>query len=206
MHPLTSGYNINAFNTIENTKGRRYFFDEWVRGSVVNSAGKEIASEDYYFNLDKVNNDLLVTKDKKEIIQIKKESVKEIHFTDKIGMAFEFTRVEKISPYRFVEVIVKTAKYNVYKSINTRLVKSNYTTNGITESGNPYDEYVDAPEYFIMYKDELRPVQLKFRSMKSKLKEESKMVNQFYADHLEDEVDENYLKNLIIYISQPAAK
>jgi hypothetical protein len=38
--------------------------------------------------------------------------------------------------------------------------------------------------------------------MKSVLKEESKKVNDFYADHLNDEVDENYLINLVNYINK----
>jgi hypothetical protein len=205
MHPITSGYNINSFNSVENTKGRRYYFDEWVKGSVINNAGKEIKNEDYYFNFDKVTNNLLVTKDKKEIIEVNKESLKEIHFSEK-GIDYDFEMVEKINPYKFVEVLVKNDKVSLYKTINTRLVKANYTTNGITESGNAYDEYVDAPTYYINYKGELRPVLLKFKSMKSDLKEESKKVNDFYADHLNDEVDENYLKSLVIYINQQAGK
>jgi hypothetical protein len=201
MHTMTSGYSINSFNSAENTKGRRYFFDEWVKGSVISSTGKEISNDEYFFNFDKVNNNLLVTKDKKEIIEVNKESIKEIHFTEK-GVEYHFTKEEKITPFRFVEVLVKNDKLSVYKTINTHLVKANFTTNGLTESGNAYDEYVDAPTYFISIKDEFRPVSLKFRSMKSVLKEESKKVNDFYADHLNDEVDENYLINLVNYINK----
>ena len=205
MHPITSGYNINSFNSAENTKGRRYYFDEWVKGSVINNAGKEISNEDYFFNFDKVTNNLLVTKDKKEIIEVDKESVKEIHFTNK-GIEYDFEMVEKITPFKFVEVLIKNDKISLYKTINTRLVKADYTTNGITESGNAYDEYVDAPSYYISYKGELRPVLLKFKSMKSDLKEDSKKVNDFYSDHLNDEVDESYLKSLVIYINQQGSK
>jgi hypothetical protein len=201
MHPLTSGYNINSFNTADNTKGRRYYFDEWVKGNVVSSNGKEISNEDYFFNFDKVNNDLLVTKDKKEIIEVNKESVKEIHFTEN-GIDYNFEKVDKISTYRFVEVLVKNDKISLYKTINTRMVKANYTTNGLTESGNPYDEYVDEPNYIIKYNEDFRPVQLKFRSIKSALKEESKKVKDFYADHLNDEVDENYLKGIVNYLNK----
>jgi hypothetical protein len=199
MHPIMSGSAINSFNSPENTKGRRYYFDEWVKGTVISSSGKEISSEDYFFNFDKVTNSLLVTKDKKEIIEVNKESIQEIHFSDK-GTVYDFAKEEKISPFKFVEVLVKNEKVSLYKTINTRLVKANYTTNGISESGNPYDEYVDAPAFFISYKGEFKPVILKFSSIKSNLKEESKKVNDFYADHLNDEVDENYLKSLVNYI------
>jgi hypothetical protein len=200
MHSLANGYNLNAFNSSENTKGRRYFFDEWVKGSIVSAAGKEINGDEYFFNFDKVNNNILVTKDKKEVIEVNKESIKEIHFTEK-GIEYNFEKAEKISSYRFVEVLVKNDKLSLYKTINTKLVKANYTTNGLTESGNPYDEYVDEPSYILSYKGEFRPVILKFRSIKSNLKEESKKVNDFYADHLNDEVDEDYLKGLVIYIN-----
>jgi hypothetical protein len=200
MHPIVSGSGLNAFNYAENTKGRRYYFDDWVKGSVISSFGKEIGT-DYLFNFDKVTNALLVTKDKKEVIEVNKESIKEIHFNEK-GINYDFAKIEKISPYNFVQVLVKNDKVSLYKTIDTRLVKSNYNTNGLTESGNPYDEYVDAPAYYICYKGEFRPVLLKFKSIKSDLKEESKKVNDFYADHLNDEVDENYLKGMVIYINQ----
>jgi hypothetical protein len=201
MHPLISGYNINSFNSAENTKGRRYYFDEWVKGDVISSFGKDINNEDYLFNFDKVNNNLLVTKDKKEIIEVNKESVKEIHFIEK-DLTYNFEKVDKISPYRFVEVLVKNDKISLYKTINTHLVKANYNTNGLTESGNPYDEYVDEPTYFINYRGNFRPVLLKFRSIKSDLKEDAKKVNDFYADHINDEVDENYLKQIVIYLNK----
>ncbi len=201
MHPLTNSYNINTFNTVDNTKGRRYFFDEWVKGTVIDSSGKEIKNDEYFFNFDKIKNSLLVTKDKKEIIEVSKESIREIHFTDK-GVNYDFVKEEKITPNKLVEVLVRNERVGVYKTINTHLVKANYTTNGLTESGNPYDEFVDAPAYYICYKGAWSPVLLKFKSIKTVLKEESKKVNQFYADHLNDEVDENYLKSLAIYINQ----
>jgi hypothetical protein len=201
MQTLTNGYSINSFNSPENTKGRRYFFDEWVKGYVIANSGKQLGGDEYFFNFDKVNNNLMVTKDKKEIIEVNKDSLKEIHFTEK-GLSYEFVKEPKITAYKFVEVLQKSDKLSLYKTINTRLVKANFTTDGLTESGNPYDEYVDAPTYILCYNGEFRPVILRFRSIKSALKEESKKVNQYYEDHLYDEVDENYLKNLVIYINQ----
>ena len=200
MHPIMSGSGLNAFNSPENTKGRRYFFDEWVTGEIVSFNGKSIIGDQYLFNFDKVNNNILVTKDKKEVIEVNKDSIREIHFTDK-GVAYNFEKVAKISAFRFVEVLVKNDKLSLYKTISTHLVKANYTTNGLTESGNPYDEFVDEPVYIICYKGEYKPVQLKFRSIRSNLKEESKKVNDFYAEHLDDEVDENYLKSIVNYIN-----
>jgi hypothetical protein len=201
MTTLNNGYSLNSFNSPENTKGRRYFFDEWVTGSVVTNSGKQINGDEMYFNFDKVNNNLIVTKDKKEIIEVNKDSIKEIHFANK-DLSYDFVKEVRITPFRFVQLLQKNDHVSLYKTINTKLVKANYTTNGLSESGNPYDEYVDAPTYFVSYKGEFRPVILKFRSMKSALNEDSKKVNQYYADHLEDEVDENYLINLVIYINK----
>jgi hypothetical protein len=200
MHPIMNGSGLNSFNSPENTKGRRYFFDEWVTGEIVSFNGKSINGDQYLFNFDKVNNNILVTKDKKEVIEVNKDSIREIHFTDK-GVTYNFEKVVKISPFRFVEVLVKNDKLSLYKTISTHLVKANFTTNGLTESGNPYDEFVDEPTYIICDNGEYKPVQLKFRSIKSNLKAESKKVNDFYADHLNDEVDENYLKSMVIYIN-----
>ncbi len=202
MKTLTSGSNsVGSFNSTENTKGRRYFFDEWVRGTVISASGKKINSEDLYFNFDKVNNSLIVSKDKKEVIEVVGDSIREIRFASK-DQVYDFVKEEKISPQHFVQQLQKNDLLSLYKTINTKFVKSNYTTNGLSESGNPYDEYVDAPAYFISYKGEFRPVTLKFKSIKTALKEEPKKVNDYYDQHQNDEVDEDFLVNLVIYINK----
>jgi hypothetical protein len=203
MHPiLAPGGNLNAFRTTYSIKGNRFFFDDWVKGVIVKNSGELIDDSKYYFNFDKVNDNLLVTVDKEAIIEVYKDSVKSIKFKEKDKIYF-FEKVIPIQRYRFVQVLVKDNNgYSLYKTINTRFIAANYTTNGLTESGQPFDEHVDVNKYYIMYKDEVRPVELKFTSIKKALKENSSMAKDFYADYILDEVDETYLTNIVAFMNR----
>ncbi len=194
--------NINAFATNYNIKGTRYLFNEWVRGTVVKNTGEEITGDKYYFNFDKITNNLLVTVDKQQIIEVYKDSIQSFRFTEK-GELYAFEKIPSIERYRFVRVLLKnTEKYSLYKSMHTRLVAADFQTNGLTESGNPYDEYVDSRKYFIMYNGEVRPVELTFGSIKKALKENSSKAKDFYASHMMDEIDEVYLSAIVEYVNQ----
>jgi hypothetical protein len=202
FRPIVSSGRLFAYGTEQNIKGNRFLFDKWVKGTVVKNSGEEISGDKYYFNFDKVTDNLLVTIDKKEIIEVYKDSIQAFSFHEN-GEFYRFKKLIPIQRYRFVQVLLEDgAKYSLYKTINTRFVAADYNTNGLTESGNPYDEYVDRNQYFIMYKDEVRPVQLKFTSIKKALKENSSEVKDFYADHLMDEVNENYLTGIVEYLNK----
>jgi len=202
MHPLMSNGGINGPASAYGTKGTRMLFDDWVKGTVIKTTGEVIDGNKYYFNFDKVTNNLIVTLDKKEVIEVYKEFIQSFNFSDK-GKVFTFEKFVPIQRFRFVQVLVKdSAKYSLYKSVNTRFVAANYTTNGLTETGQLYDEFVDMNKYYIVYKEEIRPVELKFNKIKKALKEQSSRVKDFYADHLADEVDEKYLTGIVEYLNQ----
>ncbi len=202
MRPILNHGNMFSYGNEYNAKGTRLLFDEWVKGTVVKNSGEEITGDKYYFNFDKISNNLLVTVDKEEIIEVYKDSIQSFKFKDH-GKVYSFVKEVPIQRYKFVQVLVKDKdKYSLYKSINTRFVAADYNTNGLTESGHPYDEFVDMNKYYIRYKDEVRPVDLKFNSIKKALKENSSRAKDFYADHLMDEVDENYLTNIVEYLNQ----
>ena len=185
-HPIANGYTFNAFNAAE-----------------INSSNKEITGNDYFFNFDKISNSLLVTRDKKEIIEVNKESIKSMNLEEN-GVSFYFEKQDQINPDRFVQVLVKadSLKYSLYKNFNTKLKKSDYHTDGITESGKPYDEYVDEPAYFIFHRGEMKPVTLKIKSIKNAVKDDTKKLDNFYGDHNSEEIDENYLKKLVLYLNE----
>lgn len=201
MHPILSNGNIFAYGTNFNIKGTRYLFDEWVRGTVVKNSGEEIDGITYYFNFDKITNNLLVTIDKQQVIEVYKDSIQSFRFKEK-GELFAFEKFPTIERYRFVRVLIKDAdKYSLYKSMHTRFVGSDYQTNGLTETGNPYDEYVDSHKYYIVYNGEARLVELKFSSIKKALKEKVSLAKDYYAGHMMDEIDEAYLSEIVEYVN-----
>jgi hypothetical protein len=198
---ILSNGNLYAYNTNFSIKGTRFLFDEWVRGTVTKNSGEEISGNRYYFNFDKITNNLLVTVDKEQIIEVYKDSIQSFQFKQK-GELYAFEKFPTIERYRFVRALIKdTDKYSLYKSMHTKLVGSDFQTNGLTESGNPYDEYMDSHKYYIVYKGEVRPVELKFSSIKKALKENSSMAKDYYANHVMDEIDEAYLSGIIEYVN-----
>jgi hypothetical protein len=201
FHPIFTNGNIYAYGTNYNIKGTRLLFDGWVRGSVVKNSGEEINGDMYYFNFDKITNNLLVTVDKQQVIEVYKDSIQSFRFKEK-GELYSFEKFHAIERYRFVRVLIKnTDNYSLYKSMHTKLVGSDFQTNGLTETGNPYDEYVDSHKYYIVYKGEVRPVELKFSSIKKALKENSSMAKDYYANHIWDEIDEAYLSGIVEYVN-----
>ncbi len=193
--------NLNAYATNYNVKGNRLLFDEWVRGIVFKNSGEEISGNIYYFNFDKITNNLLVTIDKQQIIEVYKDSIQSFRFKEK-GELYAFEKFPAIERYRFVRILIKDAdKYSLYKTMHTKFVGANFETNGLTETGNPYDEYVDSHKYYIVYKGEVRPVELKFSSIKKALKENTSLAKEYYANHVMDEIDEAYLSGIVEYVN-----
>jgi len=202
MRPILGNGNMFAYGSQYNTKGTRFLFEDWVKGIVVKNSGEVIDADVYYFNFDKITDNLIVTVNKREIIEVYKDSIQSFKFKER-GKVYSFEKLPSVQRYRFVQVLVKDEhNYSLYKSINTRLIAANFTTNGLTESGNPYDEFVDINKYYIVYKDQVRPIELKFISLKKALKENSSRVKDFYASHIMDEVDENYAINMVEYLNE----
>jgi hypothetical protein len=98
--------NLNAYGINYNVKGTRLLFDEWVRGTVVKNSGEEISGNKYYFNFDKITNNLLVTIDKEQIIEVYKDSIQSFRFKEK-GEVYAFEKFPTIERYRFVRILIK---------------------------------------------------------------------------------------------------
>ena len=144
----------------------------------------------------------MVTIDKQQVIEVYKDSIQSFRFKEK-GELFAFEKFPSIVRYRFVRVLIKnTDKYSLYTSMHTKFVGSDFQTDGLTQTGNPYDEYVDSHKYYIVYNGEARPVELKFSSIKKALKENSSKAKDYYASHLMDEIDEAYLSAIVEYVNQ----
>ena len=104
---------------------------------------------------------------------------------------------------QFFVVVAKNEKYAVYKSIKTTFIKSDYHTNGLSESGKPYDEYSDEYKYYVVFPDNkgFKEVTLKTNVIKDVFGENQK-ANEFISEHKGSAVDENYLIDLVNYLNQ----
>lgn len=201
-----TGSYLTVFKNKEGTVGSRYLFNSWVNGKVTDKNDKEINTNGYSFNYDKIAGKLLATPDKKTIIEIDDTAINSYSFFGPAGEQILFKKIKNIDPAKFLIVLAEGSgnTCSLYKSLKTEFVKASFTSNGIIQSGNKYDEYVDKYEYYIMFSNSktFTKVELKERSIKKVLANNEEKVKAFFASHNEDEMNESLLVKLISYLNQ----
>jgi hypothetical protein len=202
---ITSGAGM-AYNLTnkEDTKGSRYLFDTWVKGSVTDAKGNTVNTDNYTFNYDKIGGALLLSQDKQTAIAADKDHVKGFVVYDKSDNPLAFEYVSAIDATHYSQVLATGAKYKVYKLITTKFVKSDYKNDGISSSGNKYDEYVDEPKYYVVDAKTGQPqkIALKSKAIKQAFATDADKVKTFFDEHKSDDVDEAFLSKLGAYLNQ----
>jgi hypothetical protein len=199
-----TGASLPTFQHHEDTKGTRYFFDEWAKGTVVSANNSVIDNSNFLFNYDKITNNLFITQDKKSVIEISKEEFKSFTLK-KDDSEYVFTHVFLIDNYHFFQTLVNDIeKYSLYKLIYTRLIKSNYFTDGFFESGKPYDEYVDEAEYYVILPGDkiYKKVNTTRKSIKDVLSMEKSKIDLFTSQHKHELINENFLRSLVLFFNK----
>jgi hypothetical protein len=195
-----------AYNLVNNegTKGSRYLFDTWVKGYVTDNKGNTVNSENYTFNYDKIGGALLLSQDKQTAIAVDKEHVKNFVVYNKADKAMAFEYVPAIDATHYCEVLATGSKYKIYKFTKTRFIKADYKNDGISSSGNKYDEYVDEPAYYVVDAKTPAPqkISLKNKAIKQVFAADADKVKAFFTDHKDDDIDEAFLAALGNYLNQ----
>ena len=133
----------------EETQGSRYLFNDWMKGSVVTKADIVVNSTSYGYNYDKIKGTLLFTQDGQSAVSVEPADLKSFTLIDRDGHEQLFRIVPSIDNKLFVNVVSEGPYYNFYKLTQTKFIKSNYHSDGMTSTGNPYDEYTDDFYYFL---------------------------------------------------------
>lgn len=184
--------------------GSRFLSKSWMHGFALSTKDSLIQSNDYFFNFDKDGGDLLFTRDQRKVFQADRNEVKACTIIDDNDLVYNFETVPGIDPNRFIMVLAAGDKYKVYNKLKSKFVKASFTTNGITSSGNSYDEYVDQNSYFLLdvKTKELKPVELKSKSIKTVFAADADKLKAFNKEHGDDEINEGYLKDLVDYLNK----
>lgn len=187
----------------EETKGTRYLFNNWVKGSVIDSNNLEIKNQAYLFNYDKLGGGLILTNDQKSAIVVDKEQIKSFTLYDQSNEPFVFEMVSAIDNLHFFQVLSAGSKYKIYKLTKTKFIKSDYSTNGLITTGNSYDEFVDENIYYVLtiQNNQVKKLTLKKKSIKEAFEIEENKLNTFFTNHSADLIDEHFLKILGDYIN-----
>ena len=196
---------IHSFNNMENTVGRRFLFDTWVKGdSVAGMQGNFINSVAFLFNFDKLTGNLLVTQDKINIMSVIPGGISSFILED-MGQQYVFEHANAIDSLKFFQALVKGDKpYSLYKLHASTFIPANSRNDGIVKTGNTYDEYKDATAYYIVdnkaHSGSL--VSLKPKGIKSVLKGASEKVDTYFRTHKADSINENFLIGLVTFLNQ----
>jgi hypothetical protein len=207
LKELSSGSNtFVSFSAKEDTKGSRYFFGSWVKGSVKDMTDNSYSDPGYFYNYDKISYQLFVTANKKDVIELDADKVKSFTLNNN-GVQYNFERIPSIEPVAFLQVLAKnSAGYSAYKLTNTQFEKANYSTDGMVETGKNYDEYVDAAQYYIgLGNSKYVKVDLTKKALKKTLAQDPK-AEVFFSQHKDGVVDEDYLKDLVNFLNKDLEK
>ncbi len=187
-----------VFTHKEETKGSRYLFDNWMHGYAKDINGQEVKNSRYLFNYDKMEGGLLLTQDKQSAIEVDRKQIQSftVFVNEQTPVVYE--NIPAIDDTHYVQLISTGSKYKIYKLTKTKFVKSNYHTDGMVTTGNPYDEYVDEDSYFVFNakNNQMQKLLLKKKSIKETFAAEGEKLNKFLSEHSSDTMNETFLKDL----------
>ncbi|HEY4107465.1 hypothetical protein [Puia sp.] len=197
---------IASFHQKDDTKGSRLLLHDWAKGYVIANNDSILRNDKAGFNYDKISHILYFTPDKQTVVEIEKTAFKGFIFTEPDGEHY-FIKVDAIKPDVFFELVGgdgSTAHINAYKLTKTQFKKADYHTDGMVESGNNYDEYVDTKEYYIVMPGgkEVQTVELKKKSIRTALSSQKAKVEEYFSQHKASDINENFLADLISYINK----
>ncbi|HMH20428.1 MAG TPA: carboxypeptidase-like regulatory domain-containing protein [Puia sp.] len=197
---------ITAFSHKEETKGSRYLFsDTWGKGEVVTMSNFVSRNPKLSVNYDKITHSLFLTEDNKKVMEVDKEQIRSFDLKAG-GQEYNFKKIKAIDSNQFFQVITESPeKYSLYKLTKTRFVKSNYHSDGMVESGVPYDEYLEENYYFVLPPggQPYRVVmELRIKALKEILNADIPKAAEYLSKHRYDKVDEAFLKDMVDYINQ----
>lgn len=203
LNTLSSGTMLPVLEHKEDTRGSRYLLKNFAHGIIVDNAGRVISDSLLLMNYDKIDGQLMIAQDARNYLEVDKEKVLAFAFRAS-DTSFVFLNVPVLSKINYFQLIASGPRYSVYKSVKTRFVKANYVSNGLTESGNDYDEYVDTETYFwVAGKDSAGIFELKKRSIKSVFSSEKPRIDVWFSKHKLDDIDDNFVRGLINYLNEP---
>jgi hypothetical protein len=184
------------------TQGSTYFFDNWLHGYFIKLSDSIAQNPAYLYNYDKITGSLVITQDKTSSLEVDAGQYKSFTLFDNSGNPYVFNKVPAIDNTHFAEVLSSGKKYSIYKTVKTYYKKADFSTNGVSSSGNNYDEYVDEFTYYVIKTGgQPQKLLLKTKSIKAVFSDDADMVNKFITDHSDDDINDAYLAKLGDYLN-----
>lgn len=180
--------------TQEATKGSRYLFPDWIPGFGINKGDSLVVEKSNMYNYDKISGNIMYTNDGKSMAAVATGQIKNFSLFDKTGRARVYENNPLIKDKQFVEVLLSTPKYKIYKKVDCKLSRADFHTDGVLEMGHRYDEYVDNEHYYFVGADsKVQSISLKKSTLKKLLAGDA---DAFIASQGSRDVDEDYIRDL----------
>jgi hypothetical protein len=179
---------------VEPTRGSRYLFEDWIPGFGMNKKEELVVEKENMYNYDKISGTIIYTNDGRSMAQVSPGQLNSFTLYDKKGHAHIYENAPEINNKPFVEVLLSTPKYKIYKKIDTKFTRADFHTDGVLEMGHRYDEYVDIDRYtFVGADGKSQSISLKKSTLKKILAGDA---DAFIASQGSRNVDEDYVKDL----------
>jgi hypothetical protein len=182
----------------EELHGSPYLFNNWVHGFAISTTDSINENDSYLFNYEKISGALLYTDGGEKMYMVDRTQIKGFTIFDEKGQPYTFENVPSIDPKHYLQVLASGSKYKIYKDLQTKFLKADFQTNGITSSGNNYDSYVDEGDYYVVKLPGGQPqkISLKRKSIRTAFGADADKANKFMSAHDSDDVDDTFLKGL----------
>jgi hypothetical protein len=185
------------------TRGSQYLFETFVHGYMVNSSGEIVNKPNYLFDYDKMNGNLLLTRDNKTMIIADQSQAKSFSLFSNADQRVDFEEVPAIDNSHYFQILATGKKYKICKLLKTRFARADYVNNGAAPHGHDYDEYIDEPDYYVLdiQANQAQKFSPKKKSIKEVFAKEADKVSKFLADN-SGRIDDAYLGKLGAYMNQ----
>lgn len=194
----------SPFHTYE-LHGSLLLFDKgWAHAKVELPDNKILKNDTLFFNYNKMEQTLLVTRDFRTMMTVEKDKFKSVTFFFKDSV-FVLKHVNEInSRDLFFELLREDNKYSLYLNILTKFKDVNYRTNGLVSEGDTYADLINLPIYFIVFPNK------QYKKLNSI--DKKSILKAFSSDASKDKVEqwlsdknsaggESQLMNLIMYLN-----
>jgi len=184
----------------EPTKGSPYQFTIWAHGFAITNGDSLLYDVNNLYNYDKLTGNLVFTKDGKNILQANTQGIKSFNLFNGKPHPVVFVNAAEVSKRPFIEILVSTPKYKLYKQTDAKYLEANFHTDGVVTTGNRYDEYEDNSHYFFVKAGEkAKQISLKKKTIKELFGGDA---DKFISAQGDRDLDDDYLRDLNYTLTQ----
>ena len=171
-------------------------------GVIVDKKMQIFNDSTYTFNYDKLTGILILTRDGRSYTELDNKLLTAFAVQDQ-DTSFIFMKVPIIDTENFYSLVALGNQYGVYRSVKTKLVRSDYFTSGLIERGNNYDEYIDDLKYFLVDYINRRAYMftLDRKSIRRAIPFARSFLSKYLLQHRRDALNEEFLVNLMEYMN-----